>query len=365
MSDIQSLLDTLLLPFESKVLAWPDDAAIWFGGARDGMALHRQNLQHVTCEQGFKPWADQLQAGGLHVTNAERDWPCDVEQTTPTLPADVKLILLLPPRQREQARALLARSMASAADGALMVAAMRNAEGARSGEVDFARLLGTATSLSKHKARVYWTKVDHARIDRELQRQWLAGDAIRLIADGRFLSRPGVFAWDRIDPASMLLMEHIPDDLHGRGADLGAGYGYLAAEIIARNPQVTALDLFEADQRALQLARDNLTRLNPDTRVPLGFHWHDVCLGVHGNYDFIVSNPPFHQGRADAPELGRAFIAAAANALTPAGRLFLVANRHLSYEKVLDAHFGCVKTLVQRNGFKVIAATAKRKESRR
>ncbi len=43
-----------------------------------------------------------------------------------------------------------------------------------------------------------------------------------------FLSRPGVFAWDRIDPASALLAEHLPADLAGRAADLGAGYGFVA-----------------------------------------------------------------------------------------------------------------------------------------
>ncbi len=360
-SDIQSLLATLLLPFESGALAWPDKKTIHFLGARDDAALHRHNLQHVICEQGFKPWTDQLQASGLGVANATSELQADGEQTTCGLPADAGLILVLPTRQRDQARALLARAVALAPDGTMVVAAMRNAEGARSGEADFARLLGPTTTLSKHKARVFWARVNHAIIDRELQDQWIAGDAVRPLGDGRFLSRPGVFAWDHIDPASALLIEQLPGDLRGRGADLGAGYGFLAAEVIARNPQVSALDLYEADQRALELARENLARLYPDTRVKLGFHWHDVCRGLNGRYDFIVSNPPFHQGRADAPELGRAFIIAAADALNPDGSLWLVANRHLAYERILGAHFASVETLLQRDGFKVIAATGKRK----
>ena len=59
---------------------------------------------------------------------------------------------------------------------------------------------------------------------------------------------------------------------------------------------------------------------------------------------------------ADRPDIGRAFIAAAAEALRPGGRLLLVANRHLPYEAVLDAHFGSVRTLAQQQGFKVIEA---------
>jgi len=74
-------------------------------------------------------------------------------------------------------------------------------------------------------------------------------------------------------------------------------------------------------------------------------------------YDFIVSNPPFHaQGRADRPDIGRAFIAAAARALVEGGRLLLVANRHLPYEAELATQFGEVRTLAQQHGFKVVEA---------
>ena len=92
--------------------------------------------------------------------------------------------------------------------------------------------------------------------------------------------------------------------------------------------------------------------------MPLAFHWHDVTAGLPARYDVIVANPPFHaQGRADRPDIGRAFIAAAADALDPCGRLWLVANRHLPYEAVLDARFAEVRTVAQAQGFKVIAAT--------
>jgi 16S rRNA (guanine1207-N2)-methyltransferase len=82
-----------------------------------------------------------------------------------------------------------------------------------------------------------------------------------------------------------------------------------------------------------------------------------VTAGLPQRYDVIVSNPPFHaQGRADRPDIGRAFIAAAADALNPRGRLWLVANRHLPYEQVLDARFASVRIAAQDNGFKIIEA---------
>ncbi|HET7359731.1 MAG TPA: methyltransferase, partial [Rhodanobacteraceae bacterium] len=126
----------------------------------------------------------------------------------------------------------------------------------------------------------------------------------------------------------------------------------------AHCPQVVAIDLYEAEARALEPARLNLARAQQASgrEVAVEVHWHDVTAGLDARYDAIVSNPPFHQGRADLPELGRAFIASAADALLPHGRLWLVANRHLPYEALLAARFGEVRTVAGQGGFKVIAA---------
>ena len=94
--------------------------------------------------------------------------------------------------------------------------------------------------------------------------------------------------------------------------------------------------------------------------VPFSLHWHDVADGLPQRYDAIVSNPPFHQGRADLPELGRAFIRSAADALRPPGRFWLVANRHLPYEATLAERFASVRTVVAQDGFKVIEASGVR-----
>src|SRR3546814_7966293 len=99
-------------------------------------------------------------------------------------------------------------------------------------------------------------------------------------------------------------LEHLPADLHGHAADLGAGWGYLSVELLQRCPGITALDLFEAEARALELARVNLAPFA--TRAKLGFHWHDVTAGLAQRFDVIVTNPPFHaQGNAARPDIGR------------------------------------------------------------
>lgn len=331
-------LDTLLLPLATGALDWPAPGGALFLRARTGPALNAARRHRPVCEQGFKPWADALARDGFAVSESNT--------------GRFGLVMLLAPRQRDESRALLARAIDQAGSGGVVLACAGNKEGARSMQDDLERLAGSVHVLNKNHCRVVWTAPLGDGVDAGLLAAWRELDAPRPILDGRFQSRPGLFAWDRIDAASALLAAHLPADLAGEGADLGAGWGYLAAEVIARCPGVTALDLYEAEARGLALARRNLAGL----RLTPGFHWHDVTTGLPRAYDFIVSNPPFHQGRADQPELGQAFIQAAARALRPGGRLCLVANRHLPYEQALASGFGEVRKLADANGFKVIHA---------
>jgi 16S rRNA (guanine1207-N2)-methyltransferase len=263
--------------------------------------------------------------------------------------------MMLPPRQRDEARALMARAIATTQPGGRVMASVSNDEGARSSEGDLAKLAGPLNTLTKNKCRVFWTEPLQGPVDTALAAEWSALDAVRPVADGRYVSRPGVFAWDRIDPASALLVKHLPSDLAGCAADLGAGFGYLSVQLLTRCPRILHLDLYEAEQRALDLAKTNLAALT--TRATLEFHWHDVTAGLPHHYDVIVTNPPFHtQSSADRPDIGRRFITSAAAALNPGGSLWLVANRHLPYEAVLTESFGKVRTVAQEHGFKIVEA---------
>jgi 16S rRNA (guanine1207-N2)-methyltransferase len=337
-------LETLFLPFSDGRLAWPAGGAM-FLRARAGWPMHRHPLPGLICEQSFKPEADALAKAGFAVNVADA-------------PKTHELVLILPPRQRDEARALLARAVAMTKPGGRIVACQSNDEGARSGEADLVQLVGEVESMSKNKCRVFWS-ASLARLNVSLLSHWQSLDAPRPIADGRFMSRPGIFAWDRIDVASALLAEHLPEDLSGRAADLGAGFGYLSAELLTRCPGITALDVYEAENRALELARVNLKTF--EARTPIDYRWHDVAAGLPDTYDVIVTNPPFHAQRGlDRPDIGRRFISAAADALRPGGRLWLVANRHLPYEQVLSENFDVVRTVVQRHGYKIVAAVRSR-----
>ena len=345
----QDALATLRAPVDAGQIQLPPDGDVLFLGARAGTWTHDLAQSGWTCAQSFLPFANELDRLRLHVRE-----PDPVETFA--------LVLVLPRRQRDERRAMFARALRHLAPHGTMLASVTNVEGARSAQSELARLAGPVQHVSKHKCRAFWVAPDPAVVDPNLLEAWLALDAPRAVADG-YVSRPGLFAWDHVDHASALLAGLLPADLHGRVADLGAGYGYLGAQVVVRCPQVSVLDLYEAEQRALEPARINLQRALRTAIAQYGRHelaldvrWHDVTVGLPDRYDAIISNPPFHQGRADQPQLGQAFIRTAADALQPDGRLLIVANRHLPYETSLRSRFREVRALAGRDGFKVIEA---------
>jgi 16S rRNA (guanine1207-N2)-methyltransferase len=86
--------------------------------------------------------------------------------------------------------------------------------------------------------------------------------------------------------------------LKGAGADLGCGFGALST-VVLRVAAVTALRLVEVDRRAVEAAKRNVD----DARA--GFDWADVrTLEGAGDLNFIVSNPPFHDGGDEDRRLG-------------------------------------------------------------
>ncbi len=178
----------------------------------------------------------------------------------------------------------------------------------------------------------------------------IAAGALQRVPGLEAWSQPGVFAWDRIDAGSAQLAASMPA-LKGAGADLGCGFGALAS-VALRSDAVTSLRLIDLDRRAVEAARKNVE----DPRV--SFEWADVrTLAAAGDLDFIVSNPPFHDGGAEDRRLGQAFIRKAAEMLRKGGTLWLVANRHLPYEAELRDAFKRVTPISDGGGYKLFEAT--------
>jgi len=115
---------------------------------------------------------------------------------------------------------------------------------------------------------------------------------------------------------------------------------------------VRELHLVEAESDALDCARINI----PDPRAR--FHWADATTWKAPTaLDMVVMNPPFHIGRDADPSLGVAFLTAAARLLHPQGVLWLVANRHLPYDRPLTTLFREVADIGGDSAFRLIRAS--------
>jgi 16S rRNA (guanine1207-N2)-methyltransferase len=336
MTDENPAFSALWQPFLTGAIAWREPAL--FLRARSGSIPAGIKAEQIDCQQSFKPFADELERAGFPIIqHIRRAYP---------------IVLVLPPPQRDETRALFAQALQSVSEDGLVVVSMQNSAGAKSGEKDLRQLAPNLQSTSKNKCRVFW--VNKNNVDEALLQSWLKLDSPRMMASTGFISRPGIFAWDRIDEASKLLTEHLPKDLAGHGADLGAGFGYLTHTVLSQCENIKAMDVYEAEARALECAKSNLAAF--EKTIEMYYCWHDVAQGVQGPYDFVISNPPFHQGGVEVQAVGQAFIEAAAKSLKPNGRFYMVANRHLPYEAGLKKYFSRVNVLAMRDGFKVFAA---------
>ena len=175
----------------------------------------------------------------------------------------------------------------------------------------------------------------------------IAEGALREVAPGVW-TQPGVFSWDRLDPGTERLLEHL-DGLSGVGADLGCGLGVLSRRAL-RSPDIKAITLVDIDRRAVEAARRNIN----DPRA--SFVHGDVRSVPLESLNFVIMNPPFHAGGLEDRGLGQTFIRRAAAALRRGGRLFMVANIDLPYEALLDELFARVTPLEKGGGFKLFEA---------
>ncbi len=313
------------------VLPTTGDIAVYRPRIGDDLsALPKARVVVVT---GFKPDHDHFVALGY--------------RTVAT--GQVAAAVVCMPRAKDHARALLAEAAMAVRPGGVLVIDGQKTDGVETVLKDCRELgLPLGEAVSKGHGRICVCTADGRLL------AWKARD--RDI--GGFITRPGVFSADGPDRGSELLAAALPKDLPARVADLGAGWGYLGRAVLAR-PGVRHLDVIEAEREALDCAARNLD----DPRVAL--HWADArTFRPDKLWGAVVMNPPFHSGREADPALGQAFLSAAQKGLAPDGMLWMVANRHLPYDKALRAAFSDVEKVGGDGAFRVTRAAYPQRKAR-
>lgn len=161
-----------------------------------------------------------------------------------------------------------------------------------------------------------------------------------------WVSYPGIFAADRVDEGTALLVGALPPlPPAARVLDYGCGSGLVGAAALAHAPAI-ALDLLDNDAVALAAARENV----PAARLILG-----EALADAGSirYDAILSNPPLHRGVAEDHALLEQLIADAPRHLAPAGILQIVAQRRIPLDRLLAGSFATVTLPAENSRYRI------------
>ncbi|MEM8748655.1 MAG: class I SAM-dependent methyltransferase [Pseudomonadota bacterium] len=336
--------DTLLLPFENGTLAGPQPGVAgserWLGvNISDWPASASEWGDVLICVQSARGASLDLSAQGFQTSP---DWQSALEKAPD---GGFQGALIMPSRARRLNEANFARAWNATRIGGVIAFAGDKTSGVQSMRKWVGKQANIAGTLSKNHAQVFWAM--------------RTGDALSVpdIRDpiDQFETDAGMFSAGKIDPGSRLLADMFDHRITGKVADLGAGWGYLSHRLLAASPNVEACHLYEHDHASLQAAQRNVS----DPRAQ--FHWCDIPREVASGpperpFDWVIMNPPFHTTRAADPSLGQAFLKAAAGALPKGGRMLMVANRNLPYERLLSELFTRTELRADQAGYKVIFA---------
>lgn len=164
-------------------------------------------------------------------------------------------------------------------------------------------------------------------------------------------SLPGVFSQKTLDIGSELLLNALIEHqalINGRVLDVGCGSGVLAAFTQKLNPEI---QLVCSDVNAMALAATEKTLTS--NQIPVQVVASDVFSNIQGQFDLIISNPPFHDGKETDYTAVDCLIRESKRFLRPNGKLCLVANSFLPYHRLLAETFNQVEVIAQTTKFKV------------
>lgn len=159
---------------------------------------------------------------------------------------------------------------------------------------------------------------------------------------------PGVFSQNSLDIGTEVLLAHLPKVMTGKVLDFGCGAGIIAAYVGTIHP-TSKLSLVDVSALALHSAQTTLT-LNQLTGECIA---SDSLSNVQERYDFVISNPPFHQGVKTHYKATENFLGQIKQNLSKKGCITIVANSFLKYAPIMEQAIGTTKTLSIEKGFAV------------
>ncbi len=274
-------------------------------------------------------------------------------------PSAAHAVLLDIPKGRDQVRAYLWTAAQVLQPGGCLYLAGSNAAGAKSAIKDAHALFGVATVLGFKSSRRI-ALVTRPESPLQVPSAWRTSQPwqpqMRLVRrpEGEYtiMTMPGVFSWDHLDDGTELLLDHLDVERDTDVLDIGCGYGIIGLAAARAGARVTMVD----DNLLAVRCAETSTQINnfaQQARVLAS----DVTSSLANHaFDLVLSNPPFHQGVDVNTSVAERIIRESHAILRPGGRLRIVANRFLPYDRVLRDVFGNVTVIVQNQRYSVLEA---------
>lgn len=221
------------------------------------------------------------------------------------------------------------------------------------------RLLGkTRTSLAKKKARLIFVDFDGtlstpknpypSEYQLENSEYWLSNHA-------------NVFSRDHLDIGTRFFLQHLPISTAPMDIiDLACGNGVVGVIAAEKNPDAR-LHFVDESFMAVASAQTNFQRAHGLTRTAT-FQVGDGLQEFSENFaDVILCNPPFHQQQTLGDQISCQFFQHSKKVLKQHGQLWVIGNRHLTYQHNIQRLFGNCRVIASNNKFVIWRAVNKKR----
>ncbi len=263
-------------------------------------------------------------------------------------PAD--MVLLYWPKAKAEAEYLLSMLMSKLGVGTEIVVVGENRSGVKSIEQQFQAYGAINKYDSARRCSFYWGQCEQVTKPFELQAWFKTYQVDYQQHTLTVKSLPGVFSHGEFDHGSRLLLDSLPT-LRGKTLDFGCGAGVIGAVLATLNPDI---ELEMTDVSALAIASSQET-LNANQLTGRVFA-SDVYSNTESDYDYIISNPPFHSGLDTSYSATETLLRDGPSHQTAHGELFIVANSFLKYPPIIEGSYGHCETINKTNKFSIYHA---------
>ncbi|MFL0799314.1 MAG: methyltransferase [Agarilytica sp.] len=184
-------------------------------------------------------------------------------------------------------------------------------------------------------------------------------------AASSFISKPGLYGWNKVDQGSQILIDTLLNDLRLAGIsptrilDLGCGYGYLSLSILdalneKRISGIEALIATDNNAAAILAAEQNIAQHPSSASLSYRIVADNCAANISTPVDLLICNPPFHQGFDNSRALTALFLNTTKRLLAKKGLAYFVVNSFIPLDTLASEKFKCVTVLSNNRQFKVV-----------